>query len=108
MQKRARCCCSGMATRATPQWRMPTRHWRTSTQKPKLELIRQAAEIQVNAGTRAAENSHSGDGTLEELIGNIAGHRVELKPGAHLENDLNLSSLDRVELMAAIESRYQV
>jgi len=27
---------------------------------------------------------------------------------AHLEDDLNLSSLDRVELMAAIENRYQV
>lgn len=84
---------------------------RTSTQKPKLELIRKAAEIQLN-GSRAASGSpasnHSGDGTLEELIGNIAGRRVELKPGAHLENDLSLSSLDRVELMAAIESRYQV
>jgi long-chain acyl-CoA synthetase len=84
---------------------------RTSTQKPKLELIRRAAESQANgdlesgkttAGSRAAE------GTLEELVGNIAGRHVELKPGAHLENDLNLSSLDRVELMAAIENRYQV
>jgi len=83
---------------------------RTSTQKPKLELIRQAAEAQVNGRPTSGslKSSHSGDGTLEELIGNIAGHRVELKPGSHLENDLNLSSLDRVELMAAIESRYQV
>ncbi len=91
---------------------------RTSTQKPKLELIRKAAEAQVNGSgadptvsQRARKDGapgHSGDGTLEDLIGNIAGHRVELKPGAHLENDLNLSSLDRVELMAAIESRYQV
>lgn len=82
---------------------------RTSTQKPKLELIRRAVETQVTGGApAAAASSPSGDGTLEELIGNIAGHRVELKPGSHLENDLNLSSLDRVELMAAIESRYQV
>jgi long-chain acyl-CoA synthetase len=84
---------------------------RTSTQKPKLELIRRAAESQVNGSGPSSvptTSSHSGDGTLEELIGSIAGHRVELKPGAHLENDLNLSSLDRVELMAAIESRYQV
>jgi long-chain acyl-CoA synthetase len=82
---------------------------RTSTQKPKLELIRRAAEIEVNGGNLASGSaSHSGGGTLEELIGNIAGRRVELNPGAHLENDLNLSSLDRVELMAAIESRYQV
>jgi long-chain acyl-CoA synthetase len=91
---------------------------RTSTQKPKLEVIRQAAEDQVNGSggdptlsQRARTDGapgRSGDGTLEDLIGNIAGHRVEIKPGAHLENDLNLSSLDRVELMAAIESRYQV
>ena len=82
---------------------------RTSTQKPKLELIRRAAEIQVNGSGTASvttTSSHSGDGTLEEMIGNIAGRRVELKPGAHLENDLNLSSLDRVELMAAIEDRF--
>ena len=91
---------------------------RTSTQKPKLELIRRAAEDQANGSgadptlsqktRKDGAPGHSGDGTLEELIGSIAGHRVELKPGAHLENDLNLSSLDRVELMAAIESRYQV
>jgi len=82
---------------------------RTSTQKPKLELIRRAAETQANdKQTSGSLISSHGDGTLEDLIGNIAGHRVELKPGAHLENDLNLSSLDRVELMAAIESRYQV
>jgi long-chain acyl-CoA synthetase len=85
---------------------------RTSTQKPKLELIRQVAEIQVNGEdptlSQGTRKDGAPDGTLEELIGNIAGRRVELKPGAHLENDLSLSSLDRVELMAAIESRYQV
>src|SRR5579864_2263862 len=87
---------------------------RTSTQKPKLELIRQAAEDETNGrGTdptlsQRARKDGAPDGTLEELVSNIAGHRVQLKPGAHLENDLNLSSLDRVELMAAIENRYQV
>jgi len=84
---------------------------RTSTQKPRLELIRRAAETQAGGKgpvESAVARNHAGDGTLEELVSNIAGHRVELKPGAHLENDLNLSSLDRVELMAAIENRYQV
>jgi long-chain acyl-CoA synthetase len=85
---------------------------RTSTQKPKLELIRQAAESQINGEdptfSQQTRKDGAPTGTLEELIGNIAGRRVELKAGAHLENDLNLSSLDRVELMAAIESRYQV
>src|SRR5712671_2527024 len=84
---------------------------RTSTQKPKLELIRRAAEIQVNGSAAtavAATSGRAGDSTLEELVSNIAGRHIELKPGAHLENDLNLSSLDRVELMASIENRYQV
>jgi len=87
---------------------------RTSTQKPRLELIRRAAEDQANGSgadpTRSQRTRKDGapDRTLEELVSNIAGRHVELKPGAHLENDLNLSSLDRVELMAAIENRYQV
>jgi len=56
----------------------------------------------------AAKSGHAAEGTLKELVDSIAGRHVELKPGTHLESDLNLSSLDRVELMAAIESRYQV
>jgi long-chain acyl-CoA synthetase len=92
---------------------------RTSTQKPKLEVIRRAAEAQLNGNDPTLSRSQHGAragapangapaGGLEELVENIAGHHVELKPESHLENDLNLSSLDRVELMAAIESRYQV
>jgi long-chain acyl-CoA synthetase len=102
---------------------------RTSTQKPKLEVIRRAAEAEINGqdpdagpstpprqaseslrisptGANARKTAQAG--TLEELVENIAGRRVELKPEAHLENDLNLSSLERVELMSAIENRYQV
>ena len=83
---------------------------RTSTQKPKLEVIRRAAEVQVNGNeTRTAASSGSSrSGALEELVENIAGRHVDLKPGTHLEKDLSLSSLDRVELMSAIENRYQV
>jgi long-chain acyl-CoA synthetase len=83
---------------------------RTSTQKPKLELIRRAAEAQFNGkatGDVAADNGTRG-GALEELVGSIAGKSVNLNSGTHLEHDLNMSSLDRVELMAAIENRYQV
>ncbi|HYX53519.1 MAG TPA: 1-acyl-sn-glycerol-3-phosphate acyltransferase, partial [Candidatus Limnocylindrales bacterium] len=56
--------------------------------------------------TAPAAVAASGD--LGELIASISGKRVALKPGDHLENDLNLSSLERVELMAAIENRYQI
>ncbi len=83
---------------------------RTSTQKPKLELIRRAAEAELNgtsADETATDNATRG-GSLEELVGSITGKSIHLKPGMHLENDLNMSSLDRVELMSAIENRYQV
>jgi long-chain acyl-CoA synthetase len=98
---------------------------RTSTQKPKLDAIRRVAEAQVNGEHNggqgnAVSNSSNGasSGTLQDLIQNIAGRKVGLRAGlnmpgarlddAHLEDDLNLSSLDRVELMSAIENRYQV
>lgn len=77
---------------------------RTSTQKPKLDVIRQAAESHF-AGTAAAG---APAGALQQLIQAIAGRQVSLNPKAHLESDLNLSSLDRVALMSAIEDRYQV
>jgi long-chain acyl-CoA synthetase len=83
---------------------------RTSTQKPRLEVIRRAAEARFNGNAvrTTTTGDHAKAETLAELVGNIAGLAVDLKPGTHLENDLNLSSLDRVELMAAIENRYQV
>src|SRR5215469_5620624 len=79
---------------------------RTSTQKPRLEVIRLAAEAQVNGDNPLAQKVRKDGapaGGLEELVESIAGRHVEIKSDAHLENDLNLSSLDRVELMSAIE-----
>lgn len=76
---------------------------RTSTQKPKLDVIRQVAESQLGGKPAPAAA-----GTLQQIIQGIAGRPVEMRPGANLEDDLNLSSLDRVELMSAIEDRYQV
>jgi long-chain acyl-CoA synthetase len=81
---------------------------RTSTLKPKLEIIRRTAEAQMNGHGGVPTAKATGSGTLQELIQSIAGRRVELKPGARLEDDLNLSSLDRVELVSALENRYQV
>ena len=45
---------------------------------------------------------------LQERIEGIAKHQVDLRPEARLQDNLGLSSLDRVELMSAIEDRYQV
>ena len=88
---------------------------RTSTQKPKMDLIRQAAEAHLNGGRAfaPAKTAVSASGAIEELIAEIAGRRhaggaTVPREDGHLEDDLNLSSLDRVELMSAIENRYQV
>ncbi|HJT54837.1 MAG TPA: AMP-binding protein [Candidatus Angelobacter sp.] len=83
---------------------------RTPTQKPKMEMIRRTAEQQLGEGSsaRAIAVAAEPPSSLAELIAGVAGHKVQLKPGAHLENDLNMSSLERVELMAAVENRYQV
>jgi long-chain acyl-CoA synthetase len=87
---------------------------RTSTQKPKLEVIRRAAEAQINVSDPTLSQKTRKDGAparsgaLEELVENIAGRPVNLKSETHLEKDLSLSSLDRVELMSAIENRYQI
>ncbi len=46
---------------------------------------------------------------MAELITRITGRNIgALAPGARLEDDLNLNSMDRVELMSALEDRYQV
>ena len=46
---------------------------------------------------------------LGDLIARITGRNVRaLASDAKLEGDLNLNSMDRVELMSALEDRYQV
>ena len=77
---------------------------RTSTQKPKLAVIREVAESQITGARRTT----AAQGTLQELIQGVARHPVALNPEARLEDNLGLSSLDRIELMSAIEDRYQV
>jgi len=78
---------------------------RTGTQKPRRNLIQQAVltERMQHLPTVPAA------GPLAELITRIIG-RVppSLTPASSLESDLNLSSLDRVALLSALEDRYQV
>jgi long-chain acyl-CoA synthetase len=90
------------------------RHWqvwpdddfpRTSTQKPRRNLIQQAA---IARQDQQAGTPQSGS-VLSDLIRRIKGtSSADLPANANLENDLNLSSLERVELLGAIEDRYQV
>jgi long-chain acyl-CoA synthetase len=74
---------------------------RTPTGKPRLNLIA-ARAVELLGGTSAPEAKKS---ALDDLLAKFAAP----SPAAnHLERTLNLSSLDRVELMSALEQRYQV
>ena len=77
---------------------------RTATQKPRTNEIQQF--VQEHLGQKIAASS---DRPLSQLISRITGRAAtNLEPGANLEADLNLTSLDRVELMSALEDRYQL
>ncbi len=79
---------------------------RTPTQKPKIGVIQQAVQQKFSSTTAAPSAQGGGVG---ELISRITGRNIgALDPAAKLEGDLNLSSMDRVELMSALEDRYQV
>ena len=80
---------------------------RTSTGKPKLAEIRDSVEAQWGNGDRSADWP-AATGGIGELIAKMQGDGRPADPNANLETDLHLSSLDRVELMGALEDRYQV
>lgn len=78
---------------------------RTSTGKPKINVIADT----VRAQREARPATPDGASPLAELVAKISGHAVPtLRPEADLDGDLQLSSLERVELMSALEDRYQV
>jgi long-chain acyl-CoA synthetase len=79
---------------------------RTPTQKPKTAVIQAAVQQHFASGDGTAAMSHNEVG---DLIARITGRNVgALAPDAQLEGDLNLNSMDRIELMSALEDRYQV
>ena len=79
---------------------------RTNTQKPRRNAIAEIVRKRMLAPNAAAAASA---GPLAELISRVAGRNVPaLREDAQLDSDLGLSSLDRVELMSALEDRYQV
>jgi long-chain acyl-CoA synthetase len=81
---------------------------RTNTQKPKRQAIADFVRARVEqAGSASADQVESS--LLGELISRVAGRSVpNLRTDASLDSDLGLSSLDRVELLGALEDRYQV
>lgn len=84
---------------------------RTSTQKPRRNLIRDMVEQSLSR-----ERSGVAGGTLvdpasplSELLARITGNRTRnIAPDSTLDSGLGLTSLERVELLGALEDRYQV
>jgi long-chain acyl-CoA synthetase len=79
---------------------------RTSTQKPRRNVI---AEFAASEIAQAGQKEVPSQSTVRELIGRITGRSTAgLNSEAGLTSELGLSSLDRVELIGALEDRYQV
>ena len=77
---------------------------RTSTGKPRRNVIGDAVKAGLSGQAVASAAS-----PLAELLTRIAGRPPQnLAPEANLESGLGLSSLERVELLGALEDRYQV
>jgi long-chain acyl-CoA synthetase len=89
---------------------------RTNTQKPRRNVISEVAHSHIlqkspllaqSAGEKWGTRSEAGP--LADLIGRVSGRPPSaLHEDASLDSDLGLSSLDRVELLSALEDRYQV
>ncbi len=78
---------------------------RTSTHKPRTNAVLQVVQAQLGA----TPGGQTGLSSLAELIARVKGKPDgEVGQKSDLETDLNLSSLDRVELLGALEDRYQV
>ena len=77
---------------------------RTSTGKPRRGVIREVLE----ARQQARPASLAGLTPISELIAKISGRDAAiLRPDSNLNDDLHLTSLERVELLSALEDRYQ-
>lgn len=79
---------------------------RTPTQKPMLAKIREEVARQLGSPTENVGANPGGAGSLGELIARMTGLNAGAE--ANLERDLQMSSLDKVELMSALEEKYQV
>jgi long-chain acyl-CoA synthetase len=79
---------------------------RTNTQKPRRKVIAEFAAGEILGGKDVVG---AGESPVMELIERITGRNFAgVKGEGALDADLGLSSLDRVELISALEDRYQV
>ncbi|HEV2305246.1 MAG TPA: AMP-binding protein, partial [Candidatus Acidoferrales bacterium] len=80
---------------------------RTATQKPMLAKIREAVEKEFGAHVKTETAATSEAGSFADFVSRVTGRRG-VSANANLETDLRMSSLDRVELMSALEEKYHV
>jgi long-chain acyl-CoA synthetase len=80
---------------------------RTATQKPMLAKIREAVEKELAAHVKTDTTAAFEAGSFTDFVARVTGRR-SVSANANLETDLQMSSLDRVELMSALEEKYQV
>jgi long-chain acyl-CoA synthetase len=87
-------------------WKVPD-FPRTATQKPMLARIREAVEKEFGAQVKTETTAAVEAGSFADFVAQVTGRRG-VSANANLETDLQMSSLDRVELMSALEEKYQV
>jgi long-chain acyl-CoA synthetase len=82
---------------------------RTSTQKPRTNVILEAVQAKLGLKLEQKSGVVLPSSRLAELITRVTGRAPATSPEkTNLDADLGLSSLDRVELLSAVEDRYQV
>jgi long-chain acyl-CoA synthetase len=84
---------------------------RTSTQKPRRNVIRDAVQQRLAQPSGSSERGTGADAAspLAELLFRITRRSPRhLTSDSSLDGSLGLTSLERVELMGAIEDRYQI
>jgi len=83
---------------------------RTPTQKVRKPVVAQAVKgWQANGSSLPDRALPDRADTLAELVSRVSGEAaVKLSSSANLTTDLKLDSLGRVELLSAIEDRYQI
>lgn len=78
---------------------------RTSTGKPRVPAIAARAASILDRRRPSESESGAKSGPLDDLLGKFTHSPSD---SDHLEKELNLSSLDRVELMSALEETFHV
>jgi long-chain acyl-CoA synthetase len=78
---------------------------RTSTHKPQIKPIQEFLRRHIAEDSIAEADG----GMLADLISQITGRRIEnISHASRLTKDLKLSSIERVELLGALEDRFQL